>query len=130
MAIKVLKPGLATTVQDLGRHGYAHLGVSPAGAADTLSLRIGNRLVGNSDHAAALEMTLQGGRYLFEQDAIVAITGGEFPQVWMWQALSIPKGATLDIGGAKSGARGYLCVRGGIETKHIMGSASTHVLSG
>ena len=128
--IRVLSPGLFTTVQDLGRPGYAHLGVSPAGAADPVSLRIGNRLVGNPDDAPALEMTLQGGRYEFDCDAIVAITGAEFPNVQMWRALAVAKGTTIDIGSAKSGARGYLCVCGGIDARRILGSASTHVLSG
>ena len=128
--IRVLSPGMLTTVQDLGRHGYAHLGVSPAGAADTVSLRIGNRLVGNPDNAPALEFTLQGGRYEFDCDATVAITGAAFDQVPMWRTIQVAKGETLDIGGAKSGARGYLCVRGGIDAPLIMNSASTHILSG
>ena len=130
--IRVLSPGLFTTVQDLGRNGYAHLGVSPAGAADPVSLRIGNRLVGNPEGAAALEMTLQGGRYEFDTDAVVALTGGEFVggSIPMWRAVAVAKGTTIDIGSAKSGVRCYLCVRGGIDAPRIMGSASTHVLSG
>ena len=128
--IRVLSPGLFTTVQDLGRNGYAHLGVSPAGAADPVSLRIGNRLVGNGDNAPALEFTLQGGRYEFECDATIAVTGAAFEQVPMWQAVAVRRGTTLDVGGARTGARGYLCVRGGIDVPLIMNSASTHVLSG
>ena len=128
--IRVVSPGLFTTVQDLGRHGYAHLGVSPSGAADTVSLRIGNRLVGNRDNAPALEMTLMGGRYGFDCDATIAVTGAAFDQAPMWRAINIAKGAILDIGSAKSGARGYLCVRGGIDAPRIMNSASTHILSG
>ena len=129
--IRVISPGLFTTVQDLGRHGYAHLGVSPAGAADTVSLRIGNRLVGNHDNAPALEMTLIGGRYEFDCDATIAVTGAAFDQVPMWRAVNIAKGTTLDIGSAaKSGARGYLCICGGVDSPRIMNSASTHILSG
>jgi antagonist of KipI len=130
--IRVLSPGLFTTVQDLGRHGYAHLGVSPAGAADPLSLRIGNRLIGNAEGAAALEVTIQGGRYEFEDESIVALTGAEFDHasIPMWRAVKVSKGTTIDIGAARSCARGYLCVRGGIDAPRIMGSASTHVLSG
>ncbi|HEY3739011.1 MAG TPA: biotin-dependent carboxyltransferase family protein [Bryobacteraceae bacterium] len=130
--IRVLSPGLFTTVQDLGRNGFAHLGVSPAGAADPLALRIGNRLMGNLDVAAAIEMTLQGGRYEFDCDAAVALTGANFEHasIPMWRALKIQRGAVIEIGGAKTGARGYLCVRGGIDAPRIMGSASTHVLSG
>ena len=128
--IRVLSPGLFTTVQDLGRPGYAHLGVSPAGAADPVSLRIGNRLLGNPDNAPGLEMTLQGGRYLFECEATVAVTGAAFDKVPMSRAIRVEQGTTLEIGVAKFGARGYLCVRGGIDVPLIMNSASTHVLSG
>lgn len=130
--IRVLSPGLFTTVQDLGRNGYAHLGVSPAGAADQLALRTGNRLVGNAEGSAALEMTLQGGRYEFDCDAVVALTGAEFEHasIPMWRATSVKRGAVVEIGGAKTGARGYLSVRGGIDAPRVMGSRSTHVLSG
>jgi antagonist of KipI len=130
--IRVVSPGLFTTTQDLGRPGYAHLGVSPAGAADSMSLRIGNRLVGNAEGAPSLEVTIQGGRYEFDCEAIVALTGAGFDRssIPMWRAVQIPKNTVIDIGAAHSGARGYLCVRGGIDAPRIMGSASTHVLSG
>lgn len=130
--IRVLNPGLLTTVQDLGRHGHAHLGVSPAGAGDTVSIRAGNRLVGNPDGFAALEFTLLGGRYEFLHDAVVALTGAEFVAagIPMWTAVQVAAGTVVDIGGAKSGARGYLCVRGGLDVPRILGSASTHLLSG
>lgn len=130
--IRVLAPGLLSTIQDLGRPGYAHAGVSAAGAADPLSLRAGNRLLGNPDTAPAVEMTLQGGAYLFEErHAWVAIAGGDFDCSHpMWQPVRIEKGETVKIGGCRSGARAYLCVRGGIEVPRILGSASTHLLSG
>src|SRR5271165_1192951 len=75
MTIRVIKPGLSTTVQGGGRFGYAHLGISPCGAADTVSLRIANRLVGNKEYAAALEMTLLGPTLEFEDDAVIALCG-------------------------------------------------------
>ena len=128
--IRVISPGMFSTVQDLGRHGYAHLGVSPAGAADAVSLRIGNRLVGNDENAPALEVTLIGGRYEFGCDATIAVTGAAFEPVPMWRALQIKRGTTVELGAAKTGARGYLCVRGGIDAPRILNSASTHVLSG
>ena len=77
MTIRVLKPGLSTTVQDGGRYGYTHLGISPAGAADSLSLRIANLLVGNCEYAPALEMTLLGASLEFEEGAVVAISGAQ-----------------------------------------------------
>jgi allophanate hydrolase subunit 2 len=74
-----------TTVQDLGRPGYAHLGISASGAADALSLRAGNLLVGNAEGAAALEMTLAGGTFEFESGALVALTGADFEaSIPMW----------------------------------------------
>ena len=76
--ILVQAPGLFTTVQDLGREGFGPMGVSASGAADAISLRIGNRLVGNAEDAAALEMTLVGGAFTFERDAVIAVTGADF----------------------------------------------------
>jgi biotin-dependent carboxylase-like uncharacterized protein len=127
--IVVESPGILTTVQDLGRPGFGAFGVSPSGAADTIALRVGNLLAGNPPGAAALEMTLSGGRYRFEVDAIVAITGAaRFPH--MWRAVEVRAGQTLDIEPSRSGARSYLCVNGGIEVERFLGSASTHLLSG
>ena len=76
--ILVQAPGLFTTVQDLGREGFGPMGVSASGAADAISLRIGNRLAGNAEGAAALEMTLVGGTFVFERDAVIAVTGADF----------------------------------------------------
>src|ERR1700721_4362318 len=77
MAIRVQDPGLLTTVQDLGRYGYSHLGISPGGAADSLAMRIANLLVGNPENAATLEMTLAGATLEFDEESIVALSGGE-----------------------------------------------------
>src|SRR5258708_20317353 len=76
--IEVLSPGLLTTVQDAGREGFGPMGVSPSGAADPTALRVGNRLVGNPSNAAALEMTLLGGTFLFPEGAVIALTGSDF----------------------------------------------------
>jgi len=120
-----------TTVQDLGRPGYAHLGISASGAADALSLRAGNLLVGNPEGAAALEMTLAGGTFEFESRAIVALTGADFEaSIPMWSAVSVKPGDQVRCGHARSGARCYLCVKGGIEVPLVLGSASTHLLTG
>jgi antagonist of KipI len=124
--MRVISPGMFTTVQDLGRPGYAHLGISASGVADALSLRAGNRLVGNSDSAAALEMTLVGGTFEFESAAVVALTGGDFDaSLPMWRAIQVTPGESVRIGPAKSGARAYLCVAGGIDTPRVMGSRSS-----
>ena len=76
--IEVEAPGLQTTVQDLGREGFGAMGVSPSGAADPIALRIGNRLVGNAENAAALEMTLVGGTFRFREETTIALTGSDF----------------------------------------------------
>jgi KipI family sensor histidine kinase inhibitor len=129
--IRVLSPGLQTTVQDLGRLGYAHFGVSASGAADPLALRAGNLLVGNAENAAALEMTLVGGAFEFETDAVIALTGSDFGAgLPLWTALQIKAGDTVRCGATRSGARAYLAVRGGIGVPKAMGSASVHVMTG
>lgn len=134
--IEVRAPGLLTTVQDLGREGFGPLGVSASGAADAIALRIGNRLVGNEESAAALEMTLLGGTFHFPDGAAIALAGSDFcakldeAPMATWISAPVKPGQTLHIGATKSGARCYLCVEGGIEVKRVMKSASTHLLSG
>ncbi|MGH9514027.1 MAG: biotin-dependent carboxyltransferase family protein [Terriglobales bacterium] len=134
--IQVQSPGLFTTVQDLGREGFGPLGVSASGAADAISLRIGNRLVGNTEGAAGLEMTLIGGSFLFRDGVTVAVTASDFgatldgTAVEPWTSVEIKPGQTLNVGPTRSGARSYLCIHGGIDVNPFLGSASTHVLSG
>jgi antagonist of KipI len=134
--IEVRAPGLLTTVQDLGREGFGPMGVSASGAADPVALRIGNRLVGNAEGAAGLEMTLLGGTFFFREATVVALTGADFAPtldnapVQTWSAVDIRAGQTLQMGPTRTGARCYLCVRGGIDVKRFLGSASTHLLSG
>lgn len=135
-AIVAEAPGFFTTVQDLGREGFGPLGVSASGAADAISLRIGNRLAGNPDGAAALEMTLVGGAFRFERPAIIAVSGSDFAPsldgiaLPMWSSVEIQEGQTLKFGPSRSGARAYLCIEGGIAVEPFLGSASTHVVSG
>lgn len=131
MAIHVLHPGMLTTVQDLGRFGQAHLGISPAGAADALSFRIANLLVGNEENAPALEMTLVGATLRFDVPAIVAVVGAECEleldgsAAAHSTALQIRANSTLKCGPLTLGARAYLAVQGGIDVPLVMGSAST-----
>src|SRR5580698_10381238 len=92
-AIRVVTPGFLTTVQDLGRFGHAHLGISASGAADPLALRAGHLLVGNAENAAALEMTLAGGEFEFESDAVVALTGSDFGvDLPLWAPIPVKAG--------------------------------------
>jgi antagonist of KipI len=112
------------------------MGVSASGAADAISLRIGNRLLGNAEGSAGLEMTLLGGTFQFLQGAVLALTGSDFgatldgKPVELWCSFEAKLGQTLRVGPTRSGARCYLCVQGGIEVKLFLGSASTHILSG
>lgn len=134
--IRVIEPGFLTSVQDLGRFGFAHLGVSACGAADSLSLRAGNRLVGNPDGAAALEMTLRGGTFRFESETAVALAGAEFDASLdgqpapFWRTLRARPGGELRIGAARTGARCYLCVARGIAVEPLLGSAATDLRAG
>ncbi len=134
--IRVESAGLQTTIQDLGRPGYGALGVSASGAADSVALRGGNLLVGNLPQAAAIEMTLIGGRYSFRRSAVAALTGaalqGKLDGVLVepWTAFEIEAGGLLEIGSAQSGARAYLCVAGGIDVPMFLDSASTHLMTG
>jgi antagonist of KipI len=134
--IEVQAPGLLTTVQDLGREGFGPMGVSPSGAADPVALRIGNRLVGNEEGAAGLEMTLHGGTFSFPMGGVVALTGSDFDStldgvpVEPWTSVLADLCQTLRVGPTQAGARCYLCVHGGIAVQDFLGSASTHILSG
>ena len=119
--IVVVRPGLLTTVQDLGRPGLAHLGVPLAGAADRPALRRANRLVGNPPGAAALEVTVVGPVLRFEVDATVAVAE---------RTRFVPAGTVLDVGPVPRGLRGYLAVRGGLDVPPVLGSRSTCTLSG
>jgi antagonist of KipI len=133
MAIHLEKPGLLTTVQDLGRYGFSHLGISSGGAADSIAMRIANLLVGNLENSPTLEMTLAGVTLGFDEASMVALTGGECDCrvgseiAPMWQSVQIPAGAVLACDGMKTGARLYLAVQGGFDVRPIMGSASTNL---
>ena len=135
-SLVVEAPGLVTTVQDLGRTGFGVIGVSPSGAADPVSLQIGNRLVGNAVGAAALEMTLAGGTFLFPEGGVICLAGANFgaqldgKELAPWKAHAVLPGKRVTLGTTRDFARCYLCVAGGIVVEDFLGSASTHLLSG
>lgn len=134
--IHVINPGLETTVQDTGRIGYYEVGMPPSGAMDKYSYTVGNLLVGNNESAASLEITYLGPVLEFQEDMIIAVTGGEIPpkingeSVPMWEALEIKAGDKLSFDFVKQGARVYLAVAGGIDVPEIMNSRSTYTLCG
>lgn len=132
MAIKVLHHGLATTVQDLGRPGYFHLGIPLGGAMDRYALRAANLLVGNDEGAAGLEAVFLGPKLEFTEDAVVAVTGADMPakvdgvEQPGWTAFAVRAGQTLTFDFLKSGARIYIAVAGGIDVPLALGSRSTY----
>lgn len=132
--INVLKPGLSTTVQDLGRPGYYHIGIPISGAMDTLSLAAANLLVGNDANAAALEAVFLGPELEFTADTMVAVTGADLPprvdgvEQASWTAFRVNKGQILSFGFLKKGARAYIAVSGGIDVPVVLGSRSTYTL--
>jgi biotin-dependent carboxylase-like uncharacterized protein len=122
--VEVLSAGPLTTFQDRGRPGLAHLGVPPSGAADRDAYELGNRLVGNAPGAVALETTLLGPRLRFRTAALVALTGAEI------LTTAVDAGEVLDVGHCRTGARVYVCVRGGFVAPAVLGSCSTDLLTG
>jgi biotin-dependent carboxylase-like uncharacterized protein len=134
--IEVLRPGPLTTVQDLGRPGYAHLGVGRSGAADRGSLRLANRLVGNLESAAGLEITLGGFAARFGARAVVALTGAPAParlagrSTHLYGPVEVGPGDVLELAAPARGVRTYLAVRGGLDVPAVFGSRSTDLLGG
>ena len=136
MSLAVEAPGLLTTLQDPGRRGYQHLGIGPGGVMDDVSPRLGNLLVGNPAGAATLEITLAGPRLCFEDDALIALGGGDLsPEIEgrpvpRWRPVRVRAGARLQFGRPRAGARCYLAVAGGFGVAPVMGSASTNLAAG
>ena len=133
MSIRIVSPGLLTTVQDAGRPGHAAIGVGAAGAMDTVALRLANMLVGNAENVAALEFTLRGPRLIFKKDSLIAITGAEIDAhcgenaLPPWRPLLLRAGSEVVFGGMRHGARTYLAIAGGIDLTPVLGSRSTDV---
>src|SRR5580658_5191451 len=134
MAIKVVKPGLSTTVQDLGRPGYYHIGIPISGGMDRFALCAANWLVGNPEDAAVLEAAFLGPELEFTRDATVAVTGAELPpkvdgsERATWTSFAVKKGQVLSFAFLKAGARAYIAVSGGIDVPIVLGSRSTYTL--
>jgi len=132
--IEVLKPGLSTTVQDLGRPGYYHLGIPLSGAMDQQAHRAANLLVGNDERAAGLEVVFMGPELLFERDTVIAVTGAHMPlkldgvEQPGWTALRVRGGQVLSFGILKSGARCSIAIAGGIKVPCVLGSRSTYLV--
>ncbi|WP_156476329.1 biotin-dependent carboxyltransferase family protein [Bacillus nakamurai] len=136
--MKVLKPGLLTTIQDTGRTGYQKYGVLGSGAMDTVSLRIANMLAGNEETEAGLEITLMGPGPSFEmtESRVIAVTGAEFAlhingePAPLWKPVFVKENSTISFGPCKLGSRAYLAVAGGFCVPAVMESKSTYVRAG
>ncbi|WP_027330408.1 biotin-dependent carboxyltransferase family protein [Marinimicrobium agarilyticum] len=129
--LKVIKPGPLTLLQDLGRFGYQHLGLSPGGAADEHAFRWANRLLGNDPNAPALEVTLGGVCLLVERPLQIALTGADQQAnvngrpINPWCTHTLAEGDRLQFGFSNSGVRAYLAVRGGFDVAPCFGSVAT-----
>jgi biotin-dependent carboxylase-like uncharacterized protein len=129
-SITVLAPGPLSTVQDQGRPGQAGLGVGRSGACDRASAALANRLVGNPDGAAVLEVTFGGLAVRAEADLLVVTTGARCPGAPHAAPTLLRRGQELRLGAPASGLRTYLAVRGGIDVPPVLGSRATDLLSG
>ncbi|TWT24898.1 biotin-dependent carboxyltransferase family protein [Planomicrobium sp. CPCC 101110] len=131
--LKIIKSGLQTTVQDLGRYGFQKYGVIASGAMDPYAHRLANLLVGNEENAATLEITLVGPVIEFERDIFIALCGGDLSpkidgkKVDTWRPLAVKGGSRLSFGAPISGCRCYLAVSGGISVPEVMNSRSTYL---
>ena len=134
-ALQVVKPGLLTTVQDLGRHGYQATGVPVAGPMDIFSHRLANQLAGNDANAATLEVTLIGPELIVDAATTMAIAGAHFEvtlddrPIQIGESFQATRGQRLKFGRIVQGARSYLAVAGGIQTAPVLGSRATHLVS-
>ncbi|MBQ1251051.1 MAG: biotin-dependent carboxyltransferase family protein [Clostridia bacterium] len=134
--IKVISPGLLTTLQDGGRYGYQQFGVPVCGAMDRYSLNLANMLAGNDPDEGALEITYMGPTLRFDSGCTFALCGGRFEArldgqpLEMARAYAAAPGSTLEIGAVKEGFRGYLAISGGFAVEPVLGSRSTYLKGG
>nr|WP_229714255.1 biotin-dependent carboxyltransferase family protein [Saccharibacillus endophyticus] len=132
----VLKPGLLTTLQDLGRPGYQQYGITAGGAMDAYALRAANLMAGNAESEAALEITLAGPALRFERETLIALAGADFaPSIGgvplpMWRPVRVRAGAVLEFGPAREGCRAYLALAGGFAVPAALGSRGTDLRAG
>ncbi|RFU62077.1 5-oxoprolinase subunit C family protein [Peribacillus glennii] len=131
--ITIIKPGILTSIQDLGRYGFQKYGVIASGAMDQSAHRIANLLVGNEENAATLEITLLGPAIAFNEDALISICGGDLSAtingqaVRRWRPVFVRGGSTLKFGPGKAGCRAYIAVAGGFDVPVVMNSKSTYL---
>lgn len=134
MPVNVIQSGILTTIQDLGRPGYYHLGIPTGGAMDRFAMRAANMLVGNPEDAAGLEAVFMGPELEFTEAGTVAVCGAELPPKIngklreTWTAFDVAAGDVLSFDFLQSGARAYIAISGGIATPPALGSRSTYAI--
>lgn len=133
MSIRVIKPGVLTTVQDAGRTGHQAQGFNVSGVMDRRAYRLGNYLVGNYTDEAVLEMSAVGGTFLFLESNYIAITGADMGATIeglpapMYETVFVRAGDTLAFGAAKTGMYTYIAFSGGLDIAPVLGSRSTNL---
>lgn len=130
MEVKVIRAGMLTTVQDLGRRGHLSEGVPLGGAADPFALRVSNLLVGNAEDAPALEITLIGPELEFGEDAWIAVCGARFENLPSWRPIRVAAGDRIAFGRRLQGCRAYLAVCGGLDVETVIGGKGTFLAAG
>lgn len=134
--LRILQPGMFTTVQDLGRVGHQRFGVPVSGVMDRWALRIANMVVGNAPGDAGLETTLTGPTIAFDEETLIALAGADLGafvgevHVRPRHPARVPAGGTLSFRGGAEGCRGVIAVAGGIAVPLVLGSRSTYVRAG
>ena len=128
--IKVIQPGLFTTIQDGGRHGFRNIGIPTSGFMDQESAWAANELVNNNKDESLLEITLTGPTLIFNCNCVISITGGDFNPlinnlpVKMYQSINVSSGDILKLNNTINGARSYIAISGGLNVKSLFGSKS------
>lgn len=136
MSIVIIKPGILDTIQDLGRNGQGSFGINPGGAMDRFAAKLANVLTGNEINEAVLEIHYPGPQILFEQDALISITGADFTAglnddpLPLWKPVLIRKNTVMQFPFLRKGARAYLSVSGGFRIDKWLNSYSTNLKAG
>ncbi len=131
--LKIINPGLLTTIQDYGRAGYQQDGMPVAGAMDSYAMQLANILTGNDRNDAVIEMTFLGAEIQFNLNTTIAITGADMSpringtSISMYKTVNVNKGDILKLVGATKGCRTYISISGGLDIPKIMGSKSTYL---